>query len=236
MAQKQSVQARRVEVQARRQRQRWMYIGIGTGALLLIIALSAWVRLSNAPKPEDVILPPTLELPANADNKAWGPAEAPVLILEFSDFQCPYCGQFATDTGRQLMNLYASTGQVRYEHHHYAFIGAESTRAAEASECANEQGMFWPYQETLFLNQHGENQGAFSADHLENFAQVLGLDMDAFRSCVADDRYTTVIEADLQLGQSLGVGSTPSFVINGQLYTGALDLGRLQSIILAATN
>ena len=127
-------------------------------------------------------------------------------------------------------------GSVRFGYIHFAFLGEESFWAAEASECAAEQNLFWEYHDTLFANHGGENQGAFSADHLENFAQVLGLDMDAFRSCVADDRYTTVIEADLQLGQSLGVGSTPSFVINGQLYTGALDLGRLQSIILAATN
>jgi len=226
-----SVRARRAEQQARRQRQRRLYMGVGGAGLVLVVALVLWVRQINAPKLDEVLLPASLELPPNADGKAWGPVDAPVLIQVFSDFQCPFCKRSMEEGERPLMETYAATGQVRLEFHHYAFIGAESVRAAEAAECANEQGMFWPYHDTLFLNQSGENQGTFSTLALHNFAVSLKLDVKAFDSCVSDNRHETTINGDKQLGEQLGVGTTPSMVINGTLYTGARPFSDLQSII-----
>lgn len=123
---------------------------------------------------------------------------------------------------------------MRYQYNHYAFLGDESVRAAEASECANEQGQFWQYHDTLFLNQRGENLGAFSDDALRNFAIALGLDQEAFDACLDSGRYRSQIAADRSQAEELGVGSTPSFWINGELITGLLEFEQFQTIIGSA--
>ena len=129
------------------------------------------------------------------------------------------------------METYAETGLVRFEYKHFAFIGRESTRAAVASECANDQGQFWQYHDTVFLNQHGENQGAFSDRALRSFAAALGLDEDEFTDCLNSDQHLATIQAELAEGQSLGVQSTPTIVINGQIAEGAQSFPQLQQYI-----
>ena len=88
-----------------------------------------------------------------------GDPDAPVTIVEFSDFQCPYCGRFAADAGRQIHEQYVETGLVRFGYQHFAFLGPESQKAAEASECAAEQGAFWPYHDKLFGRMTGKTRG-----------------------------------------------------------------------------
>lgn len=129
------------------------------------------------------------------------------------------------------METYADTGLVRYEYRHYAFLGEESVRAAEASECANELGQFWQYHDTLFANQLGENLGAFSDDSLRNFAIALGLDESAFNACFNSGRYRSQILADRRQGDELGVGSTPTFRINGEIIERLSSFEELQAII-----
>jgi protein-disulfide isomerase len=132
---------------------------------------------------------------------------------------------------RQVEETYAGSGLVRFEYKHFAFLGPESIRAAEASECALEQGQFWPYHDTLFLNQRGENAGAFGDDALNAFAAALGLDAVAFEACLDSGRYADQINAERATAAERGVGTTPSTVINGQLIEGAIGIERLQSII-----
>ena len=91
--------------------------------------------------------------------------------------------------------------------------------------------MFWPYHDVLFLNQSGNDQGAFNTLALQNFATALEMDVDAFTACIDDDRYSTLLNADKLLGEEQGVGSTPSLVINGQVYEGVLPFGQFQAII-----
>ena len=114
--------------------------------------------------------------------KSLGQADAPVVVVEFGDFQCPYCGQFAKGAAQQIKETYVPTGQVRFVYRHLAFLGNESTWAAEASECAEDQGRFWDYHDKLFDEQRGENQGAYSKDNLKRFAAEIGLDTDRFDS------------------------------------------------------
>ena len=133
--------------------------------------------------------------------------------------------------GRQLEETYASTGDVRFEYKHLAFLGPESIRAAEASECASEQERFWPYHDTLFLNQRGENMGAFNDEALRAFASGIGLDEAEFDSCLDSGRYLDEIEASRAEANSLGISSTPTTVINGQIVDGAVPFERLQVLI-----
>lgn len=122
---------------------------------------------------------------------------------------------------------------MRFEYKHFAFLGEESRQAAEASECAREQGQFWPYHDVLFANQRGENAGAYRTQALEVFAVALGLDEEAFSECLASDRYEDVVEAERAEGEERGVQSTPTLFVNGEMIEGAVPFGQLQPRIEA---
>lgn len=115
---------------------------------------------------------------------------------------------------------------------HFAFLGPESQWAAQASECAAEQDAFWEYHDLLFFDQYGgENQGAFSQENLKQFAGDLGLDTEAFNTCLDSGRYESVVTAQRTTAQQLGVRSTPAFLINGQPVVGAQPFETFQQII-----
>lgn len=115
-----------------------------------------------------------------------------------------------------------------------AFLGEESQWAAEASECASEQGAFWQYHDKLFESQNGENQGAFNKDKLKGFAKDLGLKTDQFDQCLDSGKYTQQVHGETQAAQQLGVQSTPSFYVNDWLVLGALPIEELDSYIAKA--
>jgi protein-disulfide isomerase len=175
-------------------------------------------------------LPAAATNTAKANGNSLGDANAPVTMEVYADFQCPVCGQFDRGTLKQIEDKYVKNGKARIVFNHYAFIGDESTRAAEASECANAQGKFWEYADTLFNNQAGENQGAFSDANLEKFAQQVGLDMDKYRTCMQQNTYLGKVQASTQAGTQRGVDSTPTVFINGQLARGAISLASFESI------
>ena len=93
-----------------------------------------------------------------------GDPDAPVTMIEFGDFQCPFCGRFYVQTESQIDEAYIQSGKVRFGYFNFAFLGPESTWAAEAAECASDQDKYWEYHDVLFSNQSGENQGAFNKD------------------------------------------------------------------------
>jgi len=112
-------------------------------------------------------------------------------------------------------------------------LGQESTWAAEASECAGEQDKFWEYHDLLFNSQSGENQGEFSKENLKGFAADLGLDGEKFSTCLDDGKYTSLVQQQTQFSQSIGVRSTPSFVVNNQALVGAQPFETFQQVIEA---
>ncbi len=150
-----------------------------------------------------------------------GDPDAPVTIIEFADFQCPYCGRFFTQTKPQIDEQYMQSGEVRFGYFNFAFLGDESTWAAESAECAADQDKFWEYHDKLYANQSGENQGAFNKDNLKKFAEELGLDTQTFNECLDSGKYTSLIQNDTSMSSALGVQSTPTFLINGQAVVGA---------------
>jgi len=127
--------------------------------------------------------------------------------------------------------MYVQTGVVRFGYLHFAFLGPESQWAAEASECAAEQDAFWEYHDQLFDSQSGENQGAFSKDNLKQFAADLGLDTQDFDACLDSGKYASTVEDETQTTQSLGVRSTPTFLINGRPVVGAQPFEVFQQYI-----
>ncbi|MBE0411819.1 MAG: thioredoxin domain-containing protein, partial [Anaerolineales bacterium] len=154
----------------------------------------------------------------------------------FSDFQCPFCARFAEEAGYQLQLEYADTGLVRFEYKHFAFLGPESNLAAEASECAAEQGKFWQYHDTLFENLRGQNQGSYRNPALKAMAAALGLDENSFNSCLDSNRYRSNVTQDTNEGRQRGVNSTPTTFVNGEAVTGAIPYAQLRNLVEAAIN
>lgn len=160
------------------------------------------------------------------DDPAIGPPEAPVLIIEFSDFQCGFCGRFARETLAQILETYGD--QVRFVHRDFPLssIHPHAQKAAEAAQCANEQGKYWDYSDVLY-----QNQTALEIESLNLYAEQLGLDADAFSECLDSGRYKEEVEKDLTDGRSYGVTATPTFFINGQLLVGAKPFSAFQAVI-----
>lgn len=160
-----------------------------------------------------------------------GDEDAPVTIIEFSDFQCPYCTKWSNETGAEIKQQYIDKGQVRLGYWHFPFLGAQSLYAAEASECAGEQGAFWEYHDYLYRPNTGEGENSFNKENLKRFASELGLDTAAFNECLDSGRFTQFVQGQRSVAQQIGVSSTPTFLINGQPVIGAQPFPAFQSVI-----
>lgn len=199
------------------------------GVIEAIATLQAGGQPQAAESQEPAVVDPSQFAirPANA----LGNDQAVITVIEFSDFQCPFCGRFQTTVAPMLLKQYVDTGKVKFVYKHSAFLGQESVWAAQASECAADQGKFWEYHDLLFSHQNGENQGAFNKDKLIGFASELGLDMAKFEPCLTNDETLARVQADTQEGQRAGVRGTPTFFINGQPLVGAQPLQAFQQVI-----
>jgi protein-disulfide isomerase len=151
------------------------------------------------------------------DGRELGDANAPVSVEVFSDFQCPSCRKFATSVEPIVIQQYVASNQARLIYRHFPFLGDESMQAARASMCAAEQDRFWEYHDVLFANWNGENKGAYKNEKLQAFASAVSLDMDAFTTCMNEDRYQSVIDQDYSLGKERGVKGVPSVYVNGKI-------------------
>ena len=150
-----------------------------------------------------------------------GDKNAKVSVVEFADFQCPFCEQWFKEVGPNIIKDYVDTGKAKFAFRHYAFLGQESTDSANASECANEQGKFWEYHDYLYSHQGPENSGTFAPDKLKGFAADLGLNTDQFNSCLDSNKFASNVTKDQTEGQTAGVQGTPATFINGMLFSGA---------------
>lgn len=145
-------------------------------------------------------------------NPAKGNSSSNIVIIEFSDFQCPAC-KAAVSVINAVLNSY----DIAFYYRNFPLpIHENSMSAAEAAECANEQGEFWSYHDILF-----ENQQMLDAESLKEYAGQLGLDAAQFSACLDSRKYKGEIEQDFQDGKNLGVGGTPTFFINGRKVEGA---------------
>lgn len=140
-----------------------------------------------------------------------GDVNAPVKVFEYSDLECPFCGAFARNQFQTLKTDYIDTGDVLFVYRHFPLtnIHADAQGAAEASECAADQDMFWEFIELVFENQPDE-----SAATLRDHAEALGLDLAAYDACIAAGKEQRV-QQDVTSGTALGVDATPTFFVNG---------------------
>jgi protein-disulfide isomerase len=154
-----------------------------------------------------------------------GPADAPVTIVEFSDYQCPYCQAWYQQTFDQLMANYPD--QIRFVYRDLPLPGhPESLPAAEAANCAGEQGAYWKFHNALFSGQYQLGRGAY-----EKYAADLGLDTASFTACLDDHHTQAEVKADAAEAARLGLNGTPSFVINGLIFIGAHPFADFKTII-----
>jgi protein-disulfide isomerase len=154
-----------------------------------------------------------------------GSSDAPITIVEFADFQCPYCRK-ATPTMREVLNKYK--GQVRLAFRDFPLqeLHPYAQRAAEAARCATAQGKFWAYHDVLF-----SGRARLSEQDLREHAVTLNLDMTQFDACMQDGRFKALIEEDLKAGVQAGVSGTPGFFINGVFLNGWQSLSAFESVI-----
>ena len=167
-----------------------------------------------------------------------GNPSAPVTMIEFGDFQCPFCDRFAKDTEPQINQTYIQTGKVNMFFLHFTIYGPDSITAAMAAQCVNDQGKFWNLYDILYKNQGAVNSGWANKDNLKKFAsQILGLDTQRFNTCLDSKKYLSLVQNDLALAASLGLQVTPAFIIekrdgpNPELLPGAYPFPAFQELI-----
>jgi protein-disulfide isomerase len=166
-----------------------------------------------------------------------GDPEAPVTIVEYTDYQCGYCGRHALQTMPQIQETYIDTGKVHYVLKDFPLsFHANAEPAAVAARCAGAQDAYWAMHDHLFEQQTywGGLDKAKLPETFATYADVLGLDVAAFEACLASDEFDKAIEANLLEGQESGVQGTPSFLINGRLLVGAYPFEEFQKRIEAA--
>ncbi|MFP4323892.1 MAG: DsbA family protein [Anaerolineales bacterium] len=187
-------------------------------------ALTPTVAPTASPAPVDVTFSET--------DYALGDPNAPVTFVEFSDYQCPFCGRFALTTFAQLRERYVDAGLVRFIYRDYPIFGEASIGAAQAAFCAEQQGAFWEYRDLIFASQTEQPRPNLDDDLYLDLAAELDLDNAAFSTCLARDDIEPTILQNFEDGLALlGQAGTPTFLINGQRYSGAQPLEFFTRII-----
>jgi protein-disulfide isomerase len=160
------------------------------------------------------------------DDPMLGADDAPITIVEFSDYECPYCRQWHSEVYSQLIDTYGD--QIRFVYRDFPLesIHSNANSAAQAANCANEQGVFWDYHDKLFSMEQGLGNEAY----LE-YASQLEVDEVSFKECIDSGRYQEEVQADFEFAANLGVRSTPTFFINGIAVVGAQPFDIFQKII-----
>ncbi len=160
------------------------------------------------------------------DDPAYGPADAPITIIEFSDFQCPYCQKWHAEVWPLLQKEYGDRIRLVYRDFPLYSIHPEAGPAAEAANCAGDQNMYWEYHTLLF-----SGESTLGAETYQTYAEHLQLDMSLFSECVESQKYKDEVSADFNYAGEIGIQSTPTFFINGVALIGAQPFEVFQEII-----
>lgn len=164
-----------------------------------------------------------------------GDENAEIAIVEFSDFECPFCQSIYSETLPKIKEEYIDTGKVKFYFRHFPLtsIHPNAQRAHEASECANDQGNFWGYHDILFDNQTEWSSltGDAYDEKLTEYAETLGLNTDEFASCVTSEKHKDKVNQDLEDGAAAGVDGTPGTFVDGYLVVGAVPFEEFKAQI-----
>ncbi len=198
----------------------WTIVGV----IGLASALNFWPPGAQAATQAEALL----EALERGPGPSQGSPDAPVTIVEFSDFQCGFCRKFWQETLPRIEEKYIQTGKVRFVYRHLAIFGPPSVQAGMAAECAHEQGKFWPYHDRLFSSA---GLFAFTTGNLKRYAEELRLDTARFNACLDAEKPREKIEQETAIGRMIGMTGTPGFLINGGRLIGAQPYEVFEEII-----
>lgn len=188
-------------------------------------------RRAAAPAPQEQLAPAKLKLEGG---QALGAKDAPITMVEFTDYQCPFCRRFHTTTFTELRKKYIDTGKVRFFSRDFPLdMHRDAMRAAEAGHCAADQGKFWPMRELL-----SENPGKLSEPDVLGYAAKVGLDVKAFGACLTSGKHREAVRSQIAEAGALGIQGTPSFIVGkttpegveGVIVVGALPLENFEAV------
>ncbi|HLD85082.1 MAG TPA: DsbA family protein [archaeon] len=186
--------------------------------------------------PQQPTQPDAIQVSAD-DDPVEGQANAKVTIIEFSDFQCPFCERFYTQTLQSIRKDYVDTGKVKVVFRDFPLgFHPNAQKAAEASECADEQGKFWQMHDKLFETQSAWSNldATAAAAKFSEYAVAAGASKAQFESCLSSGKYASEVQKDISDGSSYGVSGTPSFFVNGVKLVGAQPYSAFKTAIDAA--
>jgi protein-disulfide isomerase len=205
-------------------------------ALVAVIGIGALAFVASRPKTKVTQIDPSLP-PLKAEGYLLGSPTAPVEVIEFADFECPACGQYATITEPDVRTTLVNTGQIRVRYMDYPLSMHKNTwDASLAAACANAQGKFWEMHDALFANQDRWNGEATSRPRpvIADLAKGLRLDMTKYDACMEAETYRPQIQATLAEGERRGVHSTPTFVFDGTMVANALPYDKFKQYVDSA--
>jgi protein-disulfide isomerase len=215
-------QERREKIKKQQSRGRmYMILGI-TIVAIVIVGLFALPGILNATRPMAEVVSIDPGTHPNPNDNSMGDPNAPIKMEEFSDFQCPYCERFHTDTEPQLRQYFIDTGKVLFTYRsmgnwvsqNMGGASNESEDAAAAAYCAGDQNKFWEMHAMLFANVEGEGVGSFTDKRIKAIAEkVDGLDIEQFNSCYDSGKFEDRVQQDLADGTAAGVTGTPAFLL-----------------------
>lgn len=241
----------KLEAQQRARQRQDMLRWLGAGLLVAFAAVAVliWATREDdqtgiAGGPETaatVVAGPSLPSSVTVDGTTLGNADAPILVVEYGDYQCPFCTRFARQDMSKLVEEYIDAGYIRFQFHQLPIVGAnsdgsldqegESFRAAEAAMCAADQGYYWPYHDALYANSLGEFRGSFTPERLKRIAeQTPGIDVPAFSACLDNRTHQQTVVELADAAAAAGITQTPTFVVNGRPVVGP-DYDELKVII-----
>lgn len=190
------------------------------GVAVLAVAILIWNVVSTATdqtvrSPVEIEYDSPAELLQMAEPAVRGSADAPITMMDFSDYSCPSCQAFTMQSKPTLMRAYVDRGLMQFQYYDFPTgMFANSFTAARAARCAGDQDAYWPYHDVLFQRQSNWGTQADPNRTFEGYAQDLGLDQSAFRSCLRSDAHAEVVTANLELARQLGVAGTPTLLLN----------------------
>lgn len=194
-----------------------MWVWIAAGAI--VVAIVALIVINNTTAATAGAPPPASDLPAELVNRAVkGDPAASVVVTEYSDFECPACKNFAEGLAKQLEEEYVKSGKILFEYKHFPLPQHEpgATWAANAAECAADQGRFWDMHDYLFQEQGKQGPNTFTQARLRNMAEELGLNTGQFNQCLSSQEHAQKIRDDVAEARQLFVNATPTIFVNGQ--------------------
>lgn len=208
-------------------------LSIGAATVILLIGAVVFLSRGSTTTPSPIITTPLpsidSKLLVSPTSHQTASSSAKVTVVEFGDYQCPVCGD-AYPTTKQVIQNYGD--KINFVFRNFPLPQHQNAQiAAEAAEAAGAQGKYWPMHDMLYEHQNDWSDASQPLSLFDSYAKSIGLNLDQFNSDVTSNKYTSVIEQDMQDGETLGVNATPTFFINGQEFVGNIDYSQFKSTI-----